>query len=508
MRSHSPRFQSLTPKGWASSAGVSGALLNKMRAGDLVHVMHSRRWFWLNAALSANRPLISQPNLQGQAGVNYGDVYGMGFAGLLPNGQPVVLDDNIAFNGGAGTNEDEIYTVARSECHLWEDPQAPLFIETDTTKAANLQLLVVVIPRLEALKKEGQSGQTKITQYTRYATVFICVIQAVLLILNMENPGKLFPGLVGARELTREVLDEIGFRGHDQIVGRVDFEPGVPEPGQLPAAQVDRPRVPREHAPARPRRRDLRGERLIEQVRAQRRRRARDVGANHSTTTSSSSASMSAATPIVIGNRVYNAYRKQCEFMLEDGAWPEEVDQALTGMGFAMGPFAVADLSGLDIAWRMRKAQAETRDPRERYVAILDRLCEQGRLGRKTGAGYYAYPDGKQQRSTDATVRAIIEQASAERGLTRQPLSPEQICRRALLAMVNEAALLLAEGVAVRASDIDVVLVQGYGFPRWEGGPVFWAQQQDRAELEQAIDGLAASVGHGFVRGDLARLLD
>lgn len=208
-----------------------------------------------------------------------------------------------------------------------------------------------------------------------------------------------------------------------------------------------------------------------------------------------------------IGNRVYNAYRKQCEFMLEDGAWPEEVDQALTGMGFAMGPFAVADLSGLDIAWRMRKAQAATRDPRERYVAILDRLCEQGRLGRKTGAGYYAYPDGKPQRSTDSTVRAIIEQASAERGITRQPLSPEQIRRRALLAMVNEAALLLAEGVAVRASDIDVVLVQGYGFPRWEGGPVFWAQQQDRAELEQAIDGLAAIVGHGFVRGDLARLL-
>ncbi len=208
-----------------------------------------------------------------------------------------------------------------------------------------------------------------------------------------------------------------------------------------------------------------------------------------------------------IGNRIYNAYRRQCEFMLEDGAWPEEVDQALTGIGFAMGPFAVADLSGLDIAWRMRKAQAETRDPRERYVAILDRLCEQGRLGRKTGAGYYAYPDGKQQRSTDSTVRAIIEQASAERGITRQPLSPEQIRRRALLAMVNEAALLLAEGVAVRASDIDVVLVQGYGFPRWEGGPVFWAQQQDRAELEQAIDGLAAIVGHGFVRGDLARLL-
>jgi 3-hydroxyacyl-CoA dehydrogenase len=208
-----------------------------------------------------------------------------------------------------------------------------------------------------------------------------------------------------------------------------------------------------------------------------------------------------------IGNRIYNAYRRQCEFMLEDGAWPEDVDNALTGMGFAMGPFAVADLSGLDIAWRMRKSQAATRDPRERYVAILDQLCEQGRLGRKAGAGYYAYPDGKQDRTTDATVRGIIEQASRQRGITRRALTAPEIRRRALLAMVNEAALLLAEGVASRASDIDVVLVQGYGFPRWEGGPVFWARQQDRATLEQDLHALAREAGHGFVQADLSVLL-
>lgn len=208
-----------------------------------------------------------------------------------------------------------------------------------------------------------------------------------------------------------------------------------------------------------------------------------------------------------IGNRIYNAYRKQCEFILEDGAWPEDVDNALTGMGFAMGPFAVADLSGLDIAWRMRKAQATTRDPRERYVSILDQLCEQGRLGRKTGAGYYTYTDGKAAKTTDATVRGIIEQASAARGISRQSLSADQICRRALLAMVNEAALLLAEGVAARASDIDVVLVQGYGFPRWEGGPVFWARQQDRAVLARDLQALAQEAGFGFRLGDLNGLL-
>ena len=207
-----------------------------------------------------------------------------------------------------------------------------------------------------------------------------------------------------------------------------------------------------------------------------------------------------------IGNRIYNAYRRQCEFMLEDGAWPEDVDKALTAFGFAMGPFAVADLSGLDIAWRMRKAQAALRDPRERYVAILDQLCEQGRLGRKTGAGYYTYADGKPSKRTDEAVRSVIVQASAARGIERRTLAPEEIQRRALLAMVNEALLLLAEGVASRASDVDVVLVQGYGFPRWEGGPIFWARQQDRAQLVAGLEQLARDTGHGFVAGDLALL--
>jgi 3-hydroxyacyl-CoA dehydrogenase len=204
-----------------------------------------------------------------------------------------------------------------------------------------------------------------------------------------------------------------------------------------------------------------------------------------------------------IGNRIYNAYRRQCEFMLEDGAWPEDVDNALTAMGFAMGPFAVADLSGLDIAWRMRKAQAATRDPRERYVAILDRLCELGRLGRKSEAGYYTYVDGKPSRTTDDTVRTLIEEASAARGITRRPLSADEIQRRALLAMVNEAALLLAEGVASRAADVDVVLVQGYGFPRWEGGPVFWARRQDRAQLAADLRRMADDAGYGFELGNL-----
>ena len=208
-----------------------------------------------------------------------------------------------------------------------------------------------------------------------------------------------------------------------------------------------------------------------------------------------------------IGNRVYSAYRRQCEFLIEEGAWPEQVDAALESFGFAVGPFAVADLSGLDIAWRMRQAQAATRDPSARYVSIPDRLCEAGRLGRKSGAGYYRYDKDGQGRQVDEAVHALIEQASADKGLKRRALADEEIQRRALLAIVNEAALLLAEGVAARATDVDVVLVNGYGFPRWEGGAVFWARERGEAALRADLDWLAGLSGPGFVRGDVRHVL-
>jgi 3-hydroxyacyl-CoA dehydrogenase len=210
-----------------------------------------------------------------------------------------------------------------------------------------------------------------------------------------------------------------------------------------------------------------------------------------------------------IGNRIYSAYRRQCEFMVEDGAWPEQVDAALQEFGFAMGPFAVADLSGLDIAWRMRQAHAAKRDPAARYVHIPDRLCEAGRLGRKAGAGYYAYPAGAGSPQADDAVHALIERCRTEKGIVARKLSNDEIVRRAVLAMANEAALLLGEGVAERATDVDVVLVNGYGYPRWEGGPVFWARHRGEAALRADLDELAAFSGPGFVRAtELGRLLD
>ena len=203
-----------------------------------------------------------------------------------------------------------------------------------------------------------------------------------------------------------------------------------------------------------------------------------------------------------IGNRIYAAYRAACEFMLEDGALPHEIDAALQAFGFAIGPFAVADMSGLDIAWNMRRQTASSRDSNDRYVHIPDRLCEAGRFGRKTGAGYYRYDnEGKQHR--DSEVEALIVAASAEKGIDRQNLSEQDIQTRALAAIVNEAAWVVEGGVALRPGDVDVVLVNGYGFPRWTGGPVYWARQQDPVALGAACVRAAENAGPGRATGNL-----
>ncbi len=176
-----------------------------------------------------------------------------------------------------------------------------------------------------------------------------------------------------------------------------------------------------------------------------------------------------------IGNRILARWWGQCDYALEDGAFPEEIDAAIEGYGFAMGPYAVADLAGLDIAAAGRKRTAATRDPRARDVPIIDWLVEQGRYGQKTGAGWYRHDGGR--RAVDPLVHQLVERASSAKGITRRPIAAEEIQARALAAMVNEAAKILAEGIAQRPSDIDVVLVHGYGFPAWRGGPMHAADQ-------------------------------
>lgn len=183
-----------------------------------------------------------------------------------------------------------------------------------------------------------------------------------------------------------------------------------------------------------------------------------------------------------VGNRILSRYRQQAEYLLEEGALPHEVDAALEAFGFPMGPFAVSDLAGLDIAWARRKRLAPTRDPRERYVDIADRLCEAGRFGRKTGAGWYRYESGR--REVDPSVTALVEEASQRRGLTRRPIAADEIQSRVRAAIVNEACKILDERIVERPLDVDVVMMHGYGYPAWRGGPLFEA---DRVGLEPIL---------------------
>ncbi|MFN4155838.1 MAG: 3-hydroxyacyl-CoA dehydrogenase NAD-binding domain-containing protein [Paracoccaceae bacterium] len=174
-----------------------------------------------------------------------------------------------------------------------------------------------------------------------------------------------------------------------------------------------------------------------------------------------------------IGNRIMSAYRRDCEFMLEEGALPHQIDAAMEAFGFAMGIYAVQDMSGLDIAWAQRKARAATRPPGERYAHIADRICEAGRLGRKTGKGWYDYGTGSPR--ADPDVERIILEESAKAGQTRRVFTGDEIMARILRIMQAEGEALLAEGIAESAGDIDVVLVTGFGFPRHKGGPMHMA---------------------------------
>ncbi|MET0428606.1 MAG: 3-hydroxyacyl-CoA dehydrogenase NAD-binding domain-containing protein, partial [Microvirga sp.] len=207
-----------------------------------------------------------------------------------------------------------------------------------------------------------------------------------------------------------------------------------------------------------------------------------------------------------IGNRIFTAYRAQCERMLEDGAFPEEIDRALAAFGFAMGPFAAWDLAGLDIAWHTRRRLAASGDAKQHAVSLLDQLCAAGRFGRKAGLGWYRYPEGTRAGVPDPEVHALIRAHSLREGIARRPVRDEEIVGRALAAIVNEAALVLHEGIAERAGDVDLVLVDGYGFPADRGGPLFWARRR-RTEIVADLERLARSTGPGFRRGPVESIL-
>ena len=176
-----------------------------------------------------------------------------------------------------------------------------------------------------------------------------------------------------------------------------------------------------------------------------------------------------------VGNRMLYAYRRQADFLLEEGALPAQIDKAIYDFGLPMGPYQMADLAGLDVSWRIRKAQAPTRPAHLRYSPIADRVCEMGRFGQKTGAGWYRYAAGSRVPIPDPLIHELVTGVSAELGIARRTISEGEIVPRCLYPLVNEGAKILDEGLALRASDIDVIWMHGYGFPRYRGGPMFWA---------------------------------
>nr|WP_312987106.1 3-hydroxyacyl-CoA dehydrogenase NAD-binding domain-containing protein [Comamonas koreensis] len=176
-----------------------------------------------------------------------------------------------------------------------------------------------------------------------------------------------------------------------------------------------------------------------------------------------------------IGNRILAVYREAANYLLEDGASPYQIDEAVREFGYPMGPFQVADLAGGDIGWATRKRKAATRNPQARYVQIADRIAEKGWFGQKTQRGYYLYPQGARVGEQDPEVLAIVDAERQRAGVTPRSFSNAEIMRRYMAAMVNEGANVVREGIALRPLDVDVTFLYGYGFPRFRGGPMKWA---------------------------------
>jgi 3-hydroxyacyl-CoA dehydrogenase len=176
-----------------------------------------------------------------------------------------------------------------------------------------------------------------------------------------------------------------------------------------------------------------------------------------------------------IGNRLLAVYRTAADYLMEDGASPYQIDRAMREFGYPMGPYQVVDLAGGDIGWAARKRRAPTRDPRMRYVEIADRLCERGWFGQKTGRGFYLYEQGSRSGTPDPEVEAIVEAERVRVGVSPCSFTDEEIVRRLMCAVINEAANVVREGIALRPLDVDVALIYGYGFPRYRGGPMKYA---------------------------------
>ena len=195
-----------------------------------------------------------------------------------------------------------------------------------------------------------------------------------------------------------------------------------------------------------------------------------------------------------IGNRMLATYVREARLLLLEGAYPHEVDAALQGFGFAMGPFRMYDVVGIDLEWRARELAGKGQD--EPTVQVDNRLCELGRYGQKSRMGYYRYAEGSRQAEHDPEVDALVLRVSEELGFSRRSIGQEEILERCLLALVNEGAKILQEGIAQSSHDIDLVYLNGYGFPAERGGPMNWADTQGAADLLGRLQQLQTQFGN------------
>jgi len=188
-----------------------------------------------------------------------------------------------------------------------------------------------------------------------------------------------------------------------------------------------------------------------------------------------------------VANRSRGAFTREANFLVDEGALPQQVDKVFYDFGMAMGPFAVADVAGIDVGWRVRRSLDATRPNDMRYSPTADRLYELGRYGQKTQKGWYRYEPGSRTPLPDPDVETIILKSSREQGITRRAISNEEILARCLYAAINEGAKILDEGIALRASDIDVMWLYGFGFPRWRGGPMYYADSVGVARVFESV---------------------
>jgi 3-hydroxyacyl-CoA dehydrogenase len=186
-----------------------------------------------------------------------------------------------------------------------------------------------------------------------------------------------------------------------------------------------------------------------------------------------------------VGNRMFYCYQREAQFLLEEGARVEQVDKALYDFGMAMGPHAVGDLAGLDVGWRIRQENKHLEPQGLRRPLVADQICEQGRYGQKTGAGWYKYEAGSRTPIPDPEIQTLIEETAKKAGIPRRQIADQEILERTLYALVNEGANILDEGIALRAVDIDLLYILGYGFPPHRGGPMWYA---DTVGLKKVYD--------------------